>query len=54
MMPALSFRKDSEQTLAGTLKEDGGRSSAAGKNRLRSLLVVTQVAVSFTLLIEPR
>jgi putative ABC transport system permease protein len=51
LMPALSFRKDSQQTLAGTLKEDGGRSSAAGKNRLRSLLVVTQVAVSFTLLI---
>src|SRR5882724_4721721 len=51
LMPALSFRKDSQQTLASTLKEDGGRSSAAGKNRLRSLLVVTQVAVSFTLLI---
>lgn len=51
MIPALSFRQNSTQSLAATLKEDSGRSTSGGKNRLRSLLVVTQVAISFTLLI---
>jgi putative ABC transport system permease protein len=51
LIPALSFRQNSTQSLAATLKEDSGRSTSGGKNRLRSLLVVTQVAVSFTLLI---
>jgi len=51
LIPALSFRQNSSQSLAATLKEDSGRSTSGGKNRLRSLLVVTQVAISFTLLI---
>jgi putative ABC transport system permease protein len=51
LFPALSFRQDSKQSLSAALKEEGGRSASSGKNRLRSLLVVTQVAVSFTLLI---
>lgn len=51
LFPALSFRQDSRQSLSAALKEDGGRSTSGGKNRLRSLLVVTQVAISFTLLI---
>ncbi|HVG35500.1 MAG TPA: ABC transporter permease [Pyrinomonadaceae bacterium] len=51
LIPALSFRQNSTQSLAATLKEDSGRSTSGGKNRLRSLLVVTQVAISFTLLI---
>lgn len=51
LIPALSFRQDSKQSLSGALKEDSGRATSGGKNRLRSLLVVTQVAISFTLLI---
>ncbi|HEV2913118.1 MAG TPA: ABC transporter permease [Pyrinomonadaceae bacterium] len=51
LIPALSFRQDSKQSLSAALKEDSGRSTAGGRNRLRSLLVVTQVALSFTLLI---
>ncbi|HEX8144061.1 MAG TPA: ABC transporter permease [Pyrinomonadaceae bacterium] len=51
LLPALSFRQDSKQSLAAALKEDGGRSTAGGRNRLRGLLVVTQVAISFTLLV---
>jgi predicted permease len=51
LIPALSFRQDSKQSLAAALKEEGGRSTSGGKNRIRSLLVVTQVAISFTLLI---
>ncbi|HYY56681.1 MAG TPA: ABC transporter permease [Pyrinomonadaceae bacterium] len=51
LIPALSFGADSKQSLSAALKEDGGRSTSGGKNRLRSLLVVTQVAISFTLLI---
>jgi predicted permease len=51
LIPALSFRQDSKQSLAGALKEDSGRATSGGKNHLRSLLVVTQVAISFTLLI---
>ena len=51
LIPALSFRQDSQKSLAAALKEDGGRSTSGGKNRIRSLLVVTQVAISFTLLI---
>lgn len=51
LIPALSFRQNSKQSLAATLKEDSGRATSGGKNRLRSLLVVTQVAISFTLLI---
>ncbi len=51
LLPALSFGKGSKQSLAAALKEDGGRSTAAGKNRVRGLLTVAQVAISFTLLI---
>jgi putative ABC transport system permease protein len=51
LFPALSFRQDSKQSLSAALKEEGGRSTSGAKNRLRSLLVVTQVAISFTLLI---
>jgi putative ABC transport system permease protein len=51
LIPALSFRQDSQKSLAAALKEDGGRSTSGGKNRIRGLLVVTQVAISFTLLI---
>jgi predicted permease len=51
LIPALSFRQNSKQSLSATLKEDSGRATSGGKNRLRSLLVVTQVAISFTLLI---
>lgn len=51
LIPALSFRKSSKQNLASALKEDSGRSTSEGKNRIRSVLVVAQVAVSFTLII---
>ncbi|MET0650608.1 MAG: ABC transporter permease [Pyrinomonadaceae bacterium] len=51
LLPALSFGKGSKQSLAAALKEDGGRSTAAGKNRVRGVLTVAQVAISFTLLI---
>jgi predicted permease len=51
LLPALSFGKGSKQSLAAALKEDGGRSTAAGKNRVRALLTVAQVTISFTLLI---
>jgi putative ABC transport system permease protein len=50
LLPALSFSRDSKQNLAAVLKE-GTRSASAGKNRVRGLLVVAQVAISFTLLI---
>jgi putative ABC transport system permease protein len=51
LLPALSFGRGAKQSLAAALKEDGGRSTAAGKNRVRGLLTVAQVAISFTLLI---
>jgi putative ABC transport system permease protein len=51
LLPAFSFGKGSKQSLASALKEDGGRSTAAGKNRVRGFLTVAQVAISFTLLI---
>ncbi len=51
LIPALSFRQDSKQSLSAALKEDSGRATSGGKNRLRSLLVIMQVAISFTLLI---
>jgi len=51
LLPALSFGKNAKQSLAAALKEDGGRSTAAGKNRVRAVLTVAQVAISFTLLI---
>jgi predicted permease len=51
LLPALSFGKGSKQSLSAALKEDGGRSTAGGKNRVRGLLTVAQVAISFTLLI---
>lgn len=51
LLPALSFRQDSKQNLAAALKEEGGRSTSVGKNRIRGLLIVAQVAISFTLLI---
>jgi predicted permease len=51
LIPALSFRQDSLKSLAAALKEDSGRSTSGGRNRIRSLLVVTQVAISLTLLI---
>ena len=51
LLPALSYGKGSKESLAAALKEDGGRSTAAGKNRVRGLLTVAQVAISFTLLI---
>ncbi|HEX7315541.1 MAG TPA: ABC transporter permease [Pyrinomonadaceae bacterium] len=51
LLPALSFGKGAKQSLAAALKEDGGRATAAGKNRVRGFLTVAQVAVSFTLLI---
>ena len=51
LLPALSFGKGAKLSLASALKEDGGRSTAAGKNRVRALLTVAQVAISFTLLI---
>jgi putative ABC transport system permease protein len=50
LLPALSFSRDSKQNLAAVLKE-GTRSASAGKNRVRGLLVIVQVAVSFMLLI---
>lgn len=50
LLPALSFGKGTK-SLAAALKEDGARSTAAGKNRVRALLTVAQVAISFTLLI---
>ena len=51
LLPALSFGGGSKTSLAASLKEDGGRSTAAGKNRVRAMLTVAQVAISFTLLI---
>jgi predicted permease len=51
LMPLFSSRLDSRWNLAATLKEDAGRSTSGGKNRVRSLLVVAQVAVAYTLLI---
>ena len=51
LLPALSHGRGARQSLAAALKEDGGRSTAAGKNRLRGVLTVAQVAISFTLLI---
>jgi putative ABC transport system permease protein len=51
LLPALSFGRGAKLSLAAALKEDGGRSTAAGKNRVRALLTVAQVAISFTLLI---
>jgi putative ABC transport system permease protein len=51
LLPALSFRQDAKQNLAATLKEEGVRSTSAGGGRTRGLLVVAQVAISFTLLI---
>ncbi len=51
LLPALSFGRGAKQSLAAALKEDGARSTAAGKNRVRALLTVAQVAISFTLLI---
>lgn len=48
LMPAFS----SDRNLTGTLKEGGGRSSAGLKRqRVRNLLIVAQVSVSFILLI---
>ncbi len=48
VMPALSSR----QNLAGALKDSGGQSTdGGGRQRLRSALIVAQVAVSFVLLI---
>jgi putative ABC transport system permease protein len=48
LMPAFS----SDKTLTGSLKEGGGRSSAGLKRqRVRNLLIVAQVGVSFILLI---
>jgi putative ABC transport system permease protein len=47
-VPALAAR----ETVAGTLKEGGAQSTIGrGKHRMRSLLIVGQVAVSFLLLI---
>jgi putative ABC transport system permease protein len=51
LLPALSYGRGARQSLASALKEDGARSTAAGKNRVRALLTVAQVAVSFTLLV---
>jgi putative ABC transport system permease protein len=46
--PALAAR----ESVVGTLKEGGGHSTIGrGKHRMRSLLIVAQVAVSFLLLI---
>ncbi|MGH7718032.1 MAG: ADOP family duplicated permease, partial [Gemmatimonadaceae bacterium] len=48
VLPALSGRSD----LARTLREGGGKATAAaGRLRLRSVLIVSQVAVSLVLLI---
>jgi predicted permease len=48
LMPAFS----SDQNLTGSLKEGGGRSSAGlRRQRMRNLLIVAQVGVSFVLLI---
>ena len=51
LFPALSFRQGSKQNLSSALKEEGARSTSAGKNRIRGFLVVAQVAISFMLLI---
>jgi predicted permease len=51
LIPALSLRHGSKHNLAGALKEESSRNRSGGKNRIRGLLVVTQVAVSFALLI---
>jgi putative ABC transport system permease protein len=51
LIPALSFGQGSGQGLASALKEGSGRSTSGGRGRARSLLVVAQVAISFTLLI---
>ncbi|PWT91413.1 MAG: hypothetical protein C5B55_08165 [Blastocatellia bacterium] len=47
LLPALSMKA----SLSTTMKEGGTSSSGIMRNRLRRLLVVAQVAVSFTLLI---
>jgi putative ABC transport system permease protein len=49
LIPALST--GSKKSLASVLREDSGRSTSGGGNRARGILVVTQVAISFTLLI---
>src|SRR5829696_2602260 len=51
LLPALSFGRGAKLSLAAALKEDGTRSTATGQNRVRALLTVAQVAISFTLLI---
>ena len=50
VIPGLSSAFDSRKSLVTTLKESGDRSSSGAKNRVRSLLVAAQVAISFTLL----
>ena len=50
VIPALSSAFDSRKSLASTLKESGSRSGTGAKNRIRGLLVASQVAISFTLL----
>jgi putative ABC transport system permease protein len=45
--PALATR----ETVVGALKEGGAQSTIGGKHRMRSLLIVAQIAVSFLLLI---
>jgi putative ABC transport system permease protein len=51
LIPALSFGRGSGGSLASSLKEGSGRSTSGGRGRVRALLVVAQVAISFTLLI---
>src|SRR3712207_8709700 len=51
LFPYTTLFRSAKDSLASALKEDGGRSTAAGKNRVRGLLTVAQVAISFTLLI---
>ncbi|MFN2596153.1 MAG: ABC transporter permease, partial [Pyrinomonadaceae bacterium] len=51
LIPALSFGRGSGRSLASALKEGSGRSTSGGRGRVRALLVVAQVAISFTLLI---
>lgn len=47
LVPALS----TERNLLSSLKEGGNRSATGGKQRVRGLLIVVQVAVSFILLV---
>ena len=51
LLPAVSIGGGARRNLARSLKEDGGRGSSGGRHRIRSLLVVAQVAISFVLLI---